>query len=158
MLVKKLMYHCHRYFFQGAVDIYNCIFVTVTNCTFRDNGPVAIVKTEPHRGHSGGLSIAWSILDYESNHTTVVERCLFVNNTSDPFGGSFQYSTTQSIVSRQFRGRGGGAAIIMNGRVPVQVTVSDCVFEQNYAGIYGGGLYTNFDGLSHYFLTINNSR
>ena len=48
----------NRWFSRGALDIYQCFIVTVTNCVFEDNGFVGVTKFGyQYRGHAGGLSV-----------------------------------------------------------------------------------------------------
>ena len=52
------MYMCNRWFSRGALDIYQCFIVNVTNCVFEDNGFVGVTKFGyQYRGHAGGLSV-----------------------------------------------------------------------------------------------------
>lgn len=127
------------------------------NCTFENNGPVKIAKTGYYwRGHSGGLSIAF----YSNKLLTgiklsvLVRYSIFFNNTSLARKGGRQ-TTSQLIENNLPIGRGGGCIVSVSSVTPVNVEVSDCVFEQNHAMTYGGGLYYLFDKVSGHNATAN---
>ena len=143
-----------RNFIQGALDIYNCLSVNVTSCVFEYNGPAAVVKPETFRGHSGGLSLAYSSLEVSPEFS--VRDCNFTNNTANPSLG-VQRTTTQVFQQRVFTGRGGGLAVLINGVEPVNGTIKNCVFSDNTARSFGGGLYTVQSGLSNHTIHVSDS-
>eukprot|EP00731_Ephydatia_muelleri_P010295 Em0005g881a len=143
------------YFLQGAVDIYNCGYPTIVNCTFAHNGPTYILKRQRYRGHSGGLSIGFnydSVIGY--NPQVLVSNCTFVNNSVQ----TRVTTATQVLQNRIFTGRGGGASIIINAADSVGAVVEDCYFTQNGASTLGGGLYTIPDGLSNHTIIVNRTK
>lgn len=62
------------------------------------------------------------------------------------------------IEDRTFPGRGGGVALIFNSNEPATAQVEDCLFSENSALEFGGGLYVLLDGLSDHTITINRTR
>ena len=154
-----ILYFCTcRYFTQGALDIYNCQTVLITDCTFEHNGPVSVNKSERYRGHAGGLSVGYHQEGILSSQPRLrVERCTFHNNTSDPLA-SIQQSTTQLLQQGVYTGRGGGCSIIITSFSPLNGTLEDCVFEENFAHSFGGGLYITFDGQLDHLLVLNRVR
>ena len=149
---KVIVNNCvFRNFIQGALDIYNCISVNVTSCVFEYNGPAAVVKPETFRGHSGGLSLAYSSLEVSPEFS--VTDCNFTNNTADPSLG-IQRTTSQVFRQRVFTGRGGGLVVLVNGVQPVTGTIKNCVFSDNMAHSFGGGAYTAQSGLSNHTIHV----
>ena len=144
-----------RNFIQGALDIYNCLMVAVSSCLFESNGPAAVVKTDNFRGHSGGLSLAYSSLAGSPRFS--IRDCNFSNNTADPSSLGNQRTTAQAFSQRIFTGRGGGLAILISGTDPVTGSVENCVFTDNRAKSFGGGLYTVQSGLSNHTINVNDS-
>ena len=144
----------YRNFFQGALDIYNCDFLRVVNCTFEDNGPTSVIKQEPYRGHAGGLSIGYNNTAVSPGPVAFISGCTFRNNTSDPISELVQ-TTTQLLQSFAFTGRGGGCAFPINPVFSLNATVEDSLFENNFARSFGGGLYVAFNGREYHIVTIN---
>jgi hypothetical protein len=135
-----------RYFFQGALDLYNCDFIQVTGSVFEHNGPTSVIKEDQYRGHAGGLSIGYHLTP--TPPVAVISGCLFRNNTSDPSSDLVQ-TTSDLVRSSQFTGRGGGCAFPVNPLYSLNATVKDCTFEDNFANSFGGGLYVAFNGKEH---------
>ena len=144
-----------RYFFQGALDVYNCFFIQVTNCTFEHNGPTSIIKQDQYRGHAGGLSLGFH--EIATAPVVVVAECTFLNNTSDPTSELVQ-TTSDLVQSSRFTGRGGGCAIPINPLYSLNATVKDCHFERNRANSFGGGLYVAFNGKENHIVTVRRVR
>lgn len=150
-----IAYFNYRYFFQGAVDLYNCDFVIVQDSIFEHNGPASIVKREPFRGHSGGLSLGYYRINVSGGPRALVSNCTFRNNTSDPNSATVQ-STSDLFQFFAFTGRGGGCAFTISPSTSLTAVVEDSIVEGNFARSFGGGLYVGFDGnLSH---TVNVTR
>ena len=145
----------HSYFTEGAVDIYNCGYPTITNCLFQHNGPASVIKQQPYRGHSGGLSIGLS-LSHSLGFTPQVQlsNCRFISNSA--IVGSNLVQTSSNALQRLiFTGRGGGAVILVNTTDPASVSVEDCIFVDNSATSFGGGLYLFPDGPSNNTFVVN---
>ena len=137
------------------MDIYNCGYPTIVNCTFAHNGPTYILKRQRYRGHSGGLSIGFnydSVVGY--NPRVLVSSTTFINNSVQ----TRLTTATQVLQNRIFTGRGGGASIIINAADSVSALVEDCYFTQNGASTLGGGLYTIPDGLSNHTIVVNRTK
>ena len=119
---------------------------------------MSVIKSEQYRGHAGGLSVGYHREGILSSRPRLrVERCTFRNNTSDPLA-SIQQSTTQLLQQFIYTGRGGGCAIIINPSLPLNGTLEDCVFEENVARSFGGGLYVVFNGQLNHVLVLNRVR
>lgn len=149
----------YRYFSQGAVDVYNCLEVTVCNCTFENNGPVVITKFVPVRGHSGGLSMGFYFPQQPGNRTkltAVIQGSVFRNN-SVRASVSGRQSTSQLLTRFLITGRGGGCAIIVHSVISVDVVVTGCMFERNFALSFGGGLYMGWIRVSNHTTTITHT-
>ena len=58
-------------------------------------------------------------------------------------------------MKRVYTGRGGGCAILTNPSLPLNGTLEDCVFEENFARSLGGGLYITFDGQLNHLVVLN---
>jgi len=135
------------------VDIFNCPTVVVRNCTFEHNGPVSVTKLQKYRGHAGGLSIAYYEEGTLPGPYALVSHCIFRNNSSDPLANL--QSTSQLFKRFIFTGRGGGCAVNISPVYPLNATVEDCYFENNFARSFGGGLYVGFDGNSNHTVVVN---
>ena len=131
------------------MDLYNCHFVIVRDSIFEHNGPTSVVKSEPYRGHSGGLSIGYYKLEVEGGPRALVSNCTFRNNTSDPNSVAVQ-STSDLFERFAFTGRGGGCAFTISPSTSLRAVVEYSTVEGNFARSFGGGLYVGFDGnLNH---------
>ena len=108
---------------------------------FEHNGPTSVIKEEKYRGHSGGLSVGFLLLP--TPPVVIVCHCLFRNNTSNPSSPIIQ-TPTDVVQFSHFTGRGGGCSFIINPLIPVNATIEDCIFEENFAISFGGGLYITF--------------
>ncbi len=131
--------------------------VYIGNCTFEHNGPVLVLKPQMNRGHSAGLSIGTREESTENPgiHFMVTD-CIFRNNTSNVPPG--MGTTTRVLITFTFPGRGGGCSILMNTSFPANATIENCVFEENSATNYGGGLYLAFAGYSSHEIVINKTK
>ena len=147
-----------RYFSQGAVDTYNCLEVAVWNCTFENNGPVVITKLFPVRGHSGGLSVGFFFHQpvNRTELTVVIRGSIFRNNTVHA-SVSGRQSTSQLLTQFLITGRGGGCSVTVFSVISVDVFVTDCLFERNYALSFGGGLYLGWLGGSSHTTRVADS-
>lgn len=146
-----------RYFFQGALDLYNCHFATVRDSVFEHNGPASIVKKEPYRGHSGGLSLGYYRITVNGGPTALVSNCTFRNNTSDPNSAAVQ-STSDLFQRFAFTGRGGGCTFTISPSTSLTATMENSIVEDNFARSFGGGLYVGFDGNLNHTVTVDRVR
>ena len=145
----------NSYFTEGAVDIYNCVYPTIVNCIFQNNGPITAIKPQPYRGYSGGLSIGLSLnqpLGYDP--AIHVSNCTFINNRA-VIGPNLFQSSSNALKTQTFTGRGGGASILVNTFDPVYVSVEDCVFIHNNASSSAGGMFILLDGTSNDTIVVN---
>ena len=137
------------------MDIYNCASVTVINSVFEHNGPASIVKQEPFRGHSGGLSIGYyGDVGSKEGPTVFILNCTFRNCTSDPNSVAVQ-STSDLFQRFAFTGRGGGCAFTISPSTSLTAVVENSTIEENFARSFGGGLYVGFDGNLNHTVTVN---
>ena len=148
-----------RSFPQGAVDIYNCPNILVTDCSFHNNGPVTSFKTGLWRGHAGGLSIAFYSVagEFEAINVTLTHND-FNKNTANPKLRESRFTTTNLFINFIFSGRGGGCAININTPTSSDVTVRNCTFRNNYALAYGGGLYLAFGVVANHSVIVQDSQ
>ncbi len=132
--------------------------VYIGNCTFEHNGPVSVLKPQQYRGHSAGLSIGTR--EESTNDPEVffmVTDCTFRNNSNNAPLANVG-ATTRVLTTFTFPGRGGGCSILMNTSFPANATVENCVFEENSATTFGGGLYLGFGGYSSHEIVINKTK
>lgn len=140
------------------MDIFNTFEVMVCNCVFENNGPVVITKFVPFRGHSAGLSIAFNSFKFKPSNRTqlsaVVRDSVFRNNSAR---ASVSARQTISQHLRQFlvTARGGGCVIIVHSNTLVDVVVTGCMFEKNFALTLGGGIFMIWTFVSNHTTTIS---
>lgn len=148
-----------RWFAQGAVDIYQCFEVLISGSHFENNGPVSILRKHQYRGHGGGVSVGLDC-DIDNCKDTFlpakvgvwIHQCFFRNNTSDPQRTVF-VPASQSFRGT-FPGRGGAVSIVINSTFEFNVNIADCLVEDNYAHIFGSGIFLVFTGYSSHFATV----
>ena len=80
-----------------------------------------------------------------SSVNVLVTGCIFINNSADP-PSHLSLSTTNLFERQIFSGRGGGMVLPVRTMCPLDATISNNVFMNNYAGDYGGGLYCLISG------------
>ena len=150
-----------RYFLESALDIYNCLYVTVSNCTFQHSGHNAnFLKKRNYSIHGGAVSVAVDVLE-ESNILPLpysnILNCLFYNNSAIP-SQSLTRSTNDIFSNQVFTGRGGGLGIALNGPFnSIQISISNCHFEENHVQLWGGGVYILFGMQSNHTATTRDS-
>ena len=116
---------------------------------FEHNGPTSVIKEEEYRGSSGGLSVGFNLVP--TAPVVIVSHCLFRNNTSNPSSHIIQ-TTTDVVQFSRFTGRGGGSSFLINPLLSLNATIEYCIFEENFAISFGGGLYiTLFGNQQHNF-------
>lgn len=72
---------------------------------------------------------------------------------------SEQFETRGQLFGNQIlTGRGGGVAIIVNSNVGVEVNVTECVFRENSAAEFGGGMYALLQGPTSHLISISACR
>lgn len=138
------------------MDIYECSVVSISNSTFKHNGPVSdTLKTQSFRGTSGGLSIGYNdIINPGIQLSATVEQSTFINNSAIP-SSQLQETSTTAISQNVFSGRGGALGLLLsNERQHIEVVVTECYFESNTASDFGGGVYVIYNFYSSHSVTI----
>ena len=150
-----------RYFVESALDIYNCRYVKISNCTIKHSGHNAnFLKGHRYSIHAGAVSIAVNEFG-EANISPLpnieVSNCTFYNNSAIPSTNLSR--TTNEIFSNQvFTGRGGALGIAINGpNNTIEISVHECHFEENKVQLWGGGAYIIFGSDSNHTVTYNRS-
>ncbi len=121
----------------GAVYVYNGAEVFLTNTTFRGNQAQAT--------SSGG-----AIYLLSATSTVVVDRCVFVENTSTGSGGAAFISGgmgvfRDSVFTANHNAVGDGGAVAGSA---AKLTVESCVLSGNRSEGRGGGIYATGGTLS----------
>ena len=93
---------------------------------------------EAFRGNTGGVAIGYNNLPLEYIDPSMrVSNSVFVNNSALGF---LVPERALSVLS--FPGRGGGLGIFINeNRHNLSIEISGCVFERNFAQLFGGGVF-----------------
>jgi len=128
---------------EGAVNIYNCPNVNITNCTFEYNNSTGEFSLDRFQGSSGGLSIGF--YDGRESPPTdsiniIVDSCRFISNNSTALGSDV-HTATNLLRTNIVTGRGGGMSITLNTKLVVFSTVTNNYYENNWGSVYAGGLY-----------------
>lgn len=93
--------------------------VTIRNCVFQNNSAYLVAADSSSGSDSGG------------------------NNDGDSDGSRIN----QALNTNFFNGRGGGVGIVpQDSTYNVRAYVSDCVFKDNFADTFGGGMFFLLDG------------
>ena len=134
---------------HGALNIFNSPNVVVKHCTFHNNTSSSYFTRKPFQGNSGGLSVAYNTKLASLNAiNVVVTDCIFINNSADP--PSFLFLTTTDLIEKQiFSGRGGGMAMPIKADCPLNITVNNSLFMNNFAQNYGGSMYYFMGGTNN---------
>lgn len=142
------------------MDIFNSFEVLVRNNLFENNGPVVITKFIPFRGHSAGLSIAFNSFKFKPSNrsglTVVVRDSVFRNNSVRASVSSRQ-TTSQLLKQFLVTGRGGGCVLAVHSIIPVDIIVTGCVFEKNFALSYGGGVFMAWTLVTNHTTSISHT-
>lgn len=126
-----------RYFTEAVLDVYNCKNVNITDTIVQDNSGTGRLL-ESFRGNSGGIAIGYKSLpnDY-SNPVISISNSVFRNNQARGFR-----TPNRAVAASIYLGRGGGLGLFLNENVHnLTFTISGCVFENNTARLFGGGLF-----------------
>ena len=147
------IYH-FRYFKEAAFDIHNCESVSIVNSYFHENKGTGIIK-EPFRGNTGAVAITYSDIDYNYGNIKIkVINTSFINNSALTNNRTFR-STSDAFYNGILTGRAGGLGVFVNKRDHnVIISIDRCQFINNYARIYGGGLYFVYHGLNSQHIGI----
>ena len=112
---------------------------------------------ESVRGNSGSVAVGYNQLPVGyTNPVLSVSNAVFTGNRALGF-----LTSERAATGQVFRGRGGGLAIYMNeSRQEIHVEVSDCLFANNTAQSFGGGLFmltTSYESVQH-IIKINRTQ
>lgn len=146
----------YRNFSEAVLDIYNCKSVHLESVSLSDNSGEGRLL-EPVRGNSGGVAIGYNMLPMDYIQSTLtMSNCHFLRNQARGF-----ISAEVAVASQLYRGRGGGVAVYMNeSYTAIHINITDCVFEGNYANVWGGGFYliTNSYPSVQHIIRVERSR
>lgn len=156
--------HTHRGFTEGVISIADCNLVHLEKLTVRDNMNTLlrtdIVGGLASRGNSGGVSITYEKLISDKLPLRFdVINCDFINDSTT---SSLETSafTTFLVQNRVFAGTGGGLAIYLSYENLVVGNIKGCLFKDNHAAYFGGGLLlveSKLSPPSHIINIVNNS-
>lgn len=128
--------------------------MSVTDILVEHNRGTGLVL-EPFRGNTGGVAIGYNNLTLDYAEPTIrVLNSVFVNNSAMGF-----LVPERALFVLSFPGRGGGLGIFINeNRHNLSIEVSGCVFEKNFARLFGGGvfLFIFSPATDQHFATIEN--
>ena len=139
-------------FTEAALEIYNCRRVHISNSLFMNNRGDGLSQV-PFRGNTGAVSIGihnlsddHSLCTPEQSINITVENTRFMNNSAYATGSKFR-STSHAFFKGILTGRAGGMGVFIHeDKCNATIQVSNCVFENNFATSYGGGLYYVYSG------------
>ena len=93
-----------------------------------------------YRANSGGVAFGYNMPESIKKPILRVASSEFRNNSAE--AKEIFHTSSQTISKRIYRGRGGSMAVYSNAsHHNISITISNCVYENNYARYYGGGLY-----------------
>ena len=91
-------------------------------------------------GNTGGVAFGYNMPENITKPTLYVLNSVFHNNSVIAIS-SF-HTSSQTVASKVFTGRGGAMAVYSNAsHHSMSVFIIDCIYESNSAWSYGGGLY-----------------
>ena len=163
------IYNINSYFANGALDIYMCFQVNISDSIFEHTGPVNITKLDRYRGSAAGVSIGYN--DNGDNYTngtlpeSVLDNggyvnitgCVFRHNEQRPLQDD-EISVHEFLDSYRFAGRGGALCLTVNSTFAFDAYINDCIVEYSYAKSLGGGFYIAYSGYHEHVIVVNNSR
>ena len=147
-----LFFFC-RYFTEAVFDIFNSAHVYIFHSHFLQNSGQGL-STVASRGNTGALAIGFRNSPPSLSEVSIsIMHTTFLNNTA------YTSSFVLAIENLVYTGRGGGIGIFMSHSFNnVSVVISDCVFRENTAALFGGGLFYLIARESyHHELFIRNS-
>jgi hypothetical protein len=145
-----------RNFSEAVLDIFNCQNVVLDNVSFQNNSGNGRLL-EAVRGNSGSVAFGYNRLPSAVGRPTLsLLNCVFLMNRAMGF-----LPSESAVAEQVFLGRGGGMAVYINeSDQAIQVEIGDCVFENNTARLFGGGLFiliNSYETVQH-IIRIWNSR
>lgn len=104
---------------------------------------------ETVRGNSGGVAIGYNRLPTEYTDPT-----LTISNSNFTMNRAFGFlAPERAVTAKVYIGRGGGMALFINESYQdIHAEITNCVFENNKARLFGGGLYiltTSYVSVQH---------
>ena len=136
-----------RFFTEAVLDVFNCHHVFMNDSLLENNQGSGIVNAS-YRGNTGGVSFGYNTLPLEFNTPQLlVSHSKFRNNRAT--ATSAFRTSSQAFFAQIFTGRGGALAIFSNeSNHDLNLTISDCLFENNTARSFGGGVYLLLGGFT----------
>ena len=125
-----------------------------------NNSATAQIRDEPYRGNAGAIALSLDQSPFTNPNSSVeIRNCTFTRNIAKPSGTENLISSSQFVErSEQFlTGRGGGVRVYIGESQSVTVNVEDCLFEENYALNFGGGLYIALRQNANHTITARGS-
>ena len=138
--------------------------IIINNCTFHNNTSDGYFTNKPHQGSSGGLSISYnssgscdSNMPPSSNilHIHII-YCTFTNNSALFLDGQM-FSSTKTILTELFYGRGGALSLLISVRHSLELIFSDNRIINNSADAFGGGVYCLIQACSNQNYTFSSN-
>ena len=98
------------------------------------------LDTIKFRGNSGGVAFGYNMLENCSKPILQVCNSVFQNNSA--IAEATFHTSSQTIAGRIYSGRGGSMAVYSNAsHHNISVTITNCIYKNNFARSYGGGVY-----------------
>lgn len=146
------------------MNIADCNVVHLEDLTVRDSKNTVLrqdmVGGLTSRGNAGGVSIVYEKLIVSDPPLTFnVINCDFINDSTFSNLATSAF-TTFLFQNRVFAGTAGGLAVYLSHENIVVGNIEGCLFKDNYATYYGGGLFLVESKLSppfHTITVVNNS-
>ena len=132
--------------------------ITVKNCKFHNNTSDSLFTTSPYQGSAGGCSIGYNFTEtptqdsnaafvptvppFQDSAHVLITNCTFINNSARilPWQTTAR-SSNDALTNSTFSGRGGAVTVLVNIDIPFIFKFTDNIVMNNYAEIYGGGVY-----------------
>ncbi len=129
---------------SSSPEIYGCIFSdNWTGIKIQDSSPI-IYKCDFISNHTDGEGGGALWIRGAFSSPKIIE-CNYTNNSNSPYGvgGAIVVRGSNILIEKcNFfsNGSGGGGAIANSS---ASATIKDCIFDDNYAALYGGGAIYN---------------
>ena len=138
--------------------MFNCHHTLFNRTTLEHNSGSGIVQVS-YRGNTGGVAFGYNTLPENFNSPSlIVSNSTFRDNRA--LASSAFLTSSQAFFGQIFTGRGGAVGVFSNeSRHDLNVSITDCVFEGNYARSFGGGLYLLLGGFTtHHKILMERTR
>jgi hypothetical protein len=148
-----------RSFEGGTLDMLNCVDILIEDSIFEMNGVMEVNrKRRVRQGGSGGLSIAYGEDVLPRPLRFLIRNVTFFKNSAISGSGNISRSFSEVTAGETYTGRGGAIFLIMQSTTPVNGSIVDSNFTENFADLYGGAIYIAFNALSRNRIVISNTR